>query len=84
MSVTIPADLSPHVDMLISTGNYASTDAVVRDALTKLLERHHRVELLRLSIQDGIAEYERGECTPFDFAEMKRKAREAWLAEGNS
>lgn len=76
MQISLPADLSEFVKQLVESGKYSSPEEVVAEALRRL-QRHDRefVEL-KASLDEAIAELERGEGTPFDVEEIKRKDRE--------
>lgn len=76
MSVSLPADLELWVDQLVGTGAYPSREAVVRDAIERLRNDQARFQELKGSFDEAVAELERGEGKPLDFAEIKRKVRD--------
>jgi len=76
MSISLPADLVPFVDQLVATGVYPTPEAVVRDAMERLRDDQARFQELKASFDEAVAELERGEGKPLDFAEIKRKVRE--------
>jgi len=80
MNVAIPTEFEPYLDQLVATGVYPSTEAAVEDALAQLRDRQSRFEQLRSSIEEGIAELDRGEAKPLDFEEIKRMGRERLAA----
>jgi Arc/MetJ-type ribon-helix-helix transcriptional regulator len=82
MHVTITSDLVPFVDQLIADGNFSTPDAAICDALKQLRDRQTWFDDLKASMDEAVAEYERGEAKPLDFAEIKRKAREMVAARG--
>ena len=76
MSVTLPADFESFVDQMVASGAYATREAVLHEALARLQNDHVRFQELKASFDEAIAELERGEAKPLDFAEIKRKVRE--------
>jgi len=75
MSVSIPAEFRPLIDNLVASGAFATEDAVVTEALRRLLDDQARFEQLKGTFDEAIGELDRGEGTPLDFADIKRKAR---------
>jgi Arc/MetJ-type ribon-helix-helix transcriptional regulator len=76
MQVSIQPELIPFVDQLVTDGIFPSHDAVVTEALLRWRDEQIRFEELKMSFEDSLAELDRGEGTPLDFAEIKRKVRE--------
>ncbi len=76
MTITLPTELQSFVDQLVSSGAYASSEDVLREALARLRTDHARFQELKASFDEAVAELERGEGQPLDFAEIKRKFRE--------
>jgi putative addiction module CopG family antidote len=74
MSVSIPAELRPLIDKLVASGAFATEEAVVSEALRRLLDDQARFEKLKSTFDEAIAELKRGDGTPLDFADVKRKA----------
>ncbi len=76
MSISLPSDLQTFVDQLVATGAYSSPEAVMREAMERLRNDQARFDQLKASFDEAVAELERGEGKPLDFAEIKRKVRE--------
>lgn len=76
MRVLISSDLVPFVDQLVEDGNFSTPDAAICDALMQIRDRQARFDEIKASIDEAVAEYERGEAKPLDFDEIRRKARE--------
>lgn len=76
MNVSIPSEFAPFVDRLVEAGSYPSRDAVVSEALAQMRDRQSRYEQLKASLDEAVAELDRGEGKPLDFEEIKRKARQ--------
>jgi putative addiction module CopG family antidote len=76
MYVTVPSDLVPFVDELVAHGTYASPEDVVRNALTNMRDRQARFDALKGSMDEAVAELDRGGGKPLDFDEIKRQGRE--------
>jgi putative addiction module CopG family antidote len=75
MTVSIPSDLVPFVDELVAKGGYSTADAVIGAALAQMRDRRSKFDELKASLDDAVAELDRGEGKPLDFAEIKRKGR---------
>jgi len=59
----------------ISSGRYASEEALVRDAVRAFRELSLRHQSLVAGVQQSVAEADRGEVTPLDTAATKAEAR---------
>ncbi len=75
MSVSVPSDLEPLVEQMVNTGIFSSPEAVIREALVRLHDDQSHFAALKASFDEAIAELDRGEGKPLDFAEIKRKVR---------
>ena len=84
MNISISSDLVSFVDQLVTDGNFPTRDAAVCDALKRLRDDQARFKELKASMDEAVAEYERGEATPLDFEEIKRKARKLVAARGQT
>ncbi|MCI0356900.1 MAG: type II toxin-antitoxin system ParD family antitoxin [Planctomycetaceae bacterium] len=78
MNVTLPSELQSFVDQLVASGAYSSPEAVVREAMERLRNEHAHFQELKASFDEAVAELDRGEGQPLDFAEIKRKTRELY------
>lgn len=76
MQVSLPADLSEFVQQLVESGRYSSPEAVVAKALGRLKEDYQKFVALKASLDEAVAELDRGEETPFDVEEILREGRE--------
>jgi Arc/MetJ-type ribon-helix-helix transcriptional regulator len=76
MSFSIPAEYNAFVDELVATEGYSTPEAVVAEALRRWREDRARFAELKASLDEAVAELDRGEGTPLDFEEIKRKGRE--------
>ena len=76
MSFSVPADFKPFIEEMVTTGVFPTPEAVVREALARLRDDQARFSELKASFEEAIAELDRGEGKPLDFAEIKRKVRE--------
>lgn len=80
MNVSLTPELEQLVQDKVKTGLYLSASEVVREALRLLDERDQLREIrlteLKKKIAVGVEQAERGEVAPFDFDELKAKARE--------
>jgi Arc/MetJ-type ribon-helix-helix transcriptional regulator len=75
MSLFVPADLEPLIQQLVNAGVFSSPEAVIREALVRLHDDQDHFAKLKTSFDEAIAELDRGEGKPLDFAEIKRKVR---------
>jgi putative addiction module CopG family antidote len=76
MNLSVPAEFEPFVEQMVTTGVFPTREAVVREALERLRDDQARFAELKASFDEAVAELERGEGKPLDFAEIKRKVRE--------
>lgn len=75
-NVSLPSDLEEFVESKVTSGEYAHASEVVRDGLRLLMERDaEKLEWLRVEIQKGIDEADRGELVPHDEAWKLIRAR---------
>ncbi|MFO0948552.1 MAG: type II toxin-antitoxin system ParD family antitoxin [Planctomycetota bacterium] len=85
MTYQFPRDVAERIDAQLGTGEYASTDDVLRDAL-QALENHKRCqrEWMSLRAQLRVAEEQskRGESGPLDAEATKRAVRERLAQQG--
>ena len=72
MQIEIPPELARFVEQEIANGHFPSQEDMVLAGLQRL--KQDRDETVR-GIQDGLAEWERGEGTPLDegFAKLRSK-----------
>lgn len=75
MSLFVPADLEPLIQQMVSAGVFSSPEAVIREALVRLQDDQTHFAKLKSSFDEALAELDRGEGKPLDFAEIKRKVR---------
>ena len=75
MNISLSSDLSLFVDGLVATGTYASPEAVVAEALSQMRERAEQLARLRVELQRGIDQADRGDLRELNAAEFKAAAR---------
>jgi Arc/MetJ-type ribon-helix-helix transcriptional regulator len=91
MCYAYSAELQQLVQHELATGNYASEEEVLMDAMTALRQRKEAIQEWRAEIQDRIASLDRGEGIDLPdeqalraFAEeIKAEGRRAYEASGN-
>ena len=85
LSITLTEDMSQKIKAAISTGQYASSSEVIRDALREweLAQARRERELLELrkEIAEGLADIEAGRVSDFDPQEIIRKGEELLAAQ---
>jgi antitoxin ParD1/3/4 len=78
MSISLSPDLERQITEKVESGEYASADDVMRDALRALSaakqEHANRFEALRAKIQEGIDDLENGRHSPLE--EVAARLRE--------
>ena len=77
MAMRFPADVETSIRNLVSTGRFEDEAQVVREALRLLDRREQRILEIRNSVQEAIAEYERGEAIELTDEVWDRLEREA-------
>jgi putative addiction module CopG family antidote len=80
MHVSLSTEFGSFVDELVSTGAFATPEAVVAEALRRLRDDQTKFESLKNTFDEAIAELDQTGGTPLDFAEIKRKGRERLAA----
>jgi putative addiction module CopG family antidote len=84
MAIEIPTDYHELIAGMVADGTYHSEEDVVRAALELLAERrrHERenFERLRAMAAEGLADIEAGRVTRVSAEDIKRMARERYLA----
>lgn len=84
--LTLPPELLEFVHIKMRTGEYATENEVLCEALTFLRERDqvraNRLQQLRREIQVGIDQFDRGESKLFDVQDIKAEVRKRLGADG--
>jgi putative addiction module CopG family antidote len=75
MTISVSPELVTLVEQQLATGQFESTDAVLRAALELLQERNRRVVELRKEILPALERLNRGEGMPLDMEAIKAEAR---------
>jgi Arc/MetJ-type ribon-helix-helix transcriptional regulator len=75
MSLYVPADLEPLILQMVNAGVFSNPEDVIREALVRLHDDQAHFAKLKSSFDEALAELDRGEGKPLDFAEIKRKVR---------
>lgn len=81
MGITLTRQLEDQVQRLIESGQYADPEAVMRDALQLLEEHQDQLKALRMKIDEGLDEADRGEMdewTPELRERLRREAQEMY------
>jgi antitoxin ParD1/3/4 len=79
MVIHITPEIEAGIRQRVESGEYANESEVLREALRMLNVRERRVQEIRASIEEGLAELERGEgieLTPEVMEEISREADE--------
>jgi antitoxin ParD1/3/4 len=79
MVIHITPEIEAGIRQRVESGEYADESEVLREALRMLNVRERRVQEIRASIEEGLAELERGEgieLTPEVMEEISREADE--------
>lgn len=85
MHLELPEELERYVSTAVESGEFASREELIVDAVRRHRERAERLKTLRAEIQKGIDELDRGEVYELHgdeelhefFEEIKREARAA-------
>jgi putative addiction module CopG family antidote len=75
MTISVSPELVTLVEQQMATGQFESTDDVLRAALELLQERNRRVGELREEILPSLERLDHGEGIPLDMAAIKAEAR---------
>jgi antitoxin ParD1/3/4 len=80
LTITLTEDMAQRIKAAVSTGQYASSSEVIRDALREweMAQARRERELLELrkEIAEGLADIEAGRVSAFDPQEIIRKGEE--------
>lgn len=71
MTIDLPADIAEYLHEQVATGQYASPEDVLRDAVKSL--RRHRVEVA--AIQEGLDDMAAGRYRPIEDADAAIRRR---------
>jgi antitoxin ParD1/3/4 len=77
MVIHVTPEIEADIRQRVESGEYADESEVLREALRMLNVRERRVQEIRASIEEGLAELERGEgieLTPEVMEEISREA----------
>jgi antitoxin ParD1/3/4 len=77
VNVSLSPELEKIVTEKVASGQYASADAVLGEAL-RLLEERDRLSKLRHDVALGIEQLDQGRSRPFSIQTLKRIRREAF------
>ncbi len=81
MNVSLPGPLAKEVERLVSSGAYASSSELVREALRHLLERESKLAWLKAEVQKGIEEADLGELSPLNVDDIIQDGKETLARE---
>ena len=76
IGVSLERRLEARIDEKVRSGQYPDASAVVREAL-RLLDERERVDELRVELQIGLAQIERGETVEYTPELLEQLAHEA-------
>jgi antitoxin ParD1/3/4 len=82
MVLSLTPELRRYVEEKVQSGQYASADALVIEAVRHLKNYEERLASLRRDIQLGIDQLDRGEGEPWDMEETKRRVTERLRRDG--
>jgi putative addiction module CopG family antidote len=82
MSRELPPDVEALVRGFVATGNYASADDVLRDALRVFAELTSRHEQLLADVREGVQEADQGLVRPLDVEALIDRCALKLAAEG--
>lgn len=86
MAYQLPTDVDQRIKAYLASGEYATEDDVLRDAIRALDARSKAYEDERIrfqrELQESIEQAERGESKPMDPAALKREIRQELAEEG--
>jgi antitoxin ParD1/3/4 len=79
MTITMPAEMAALVKGAVTSGDYASTSEVIREALydwkEKRAVRLHELEVLKADIDNGLADVAAGLFRDFDVERIIERGR---------
>ncbi len=88
MTVTLTAELANAVRSAVSSGDYASSSEIVREALrdwrAKRGERERALAEMREFIAEGLRDIDEGRVSDLDVEKIKRMGRALLAASGRS
>ena len=77
MNITLPVDLEQRVRERIERGDYDNVNALVHEAVQRLVEEDEQDQtLLLVKLQEANAEIDRGMCMEFDAQTTRSLARD--------
>jgi antitoxin ParD1/3/4 len=76
MNAQLPAELEQYVEAKVATGEFASRDALVLEAVRLYRELELRHELLKADIQLAIKQSDEGMSAPLDVQAIQRELTE--------
>ena len=75
MNITLDSGQTALVEEFVASGEFATADEVVAEALRLLASQIEDIEYLRAEIVKGDEDIAAGRVVPFDLEEFKREAR---------
>jgi putative addiction module CopG family antidote len=82
MSISLPADLAAQVQAHLATGQFASEEQVLREALSTLERRQRSIAHLQELVCAAEDDVAASRVAPFDRDELKREVRARLAAQG--
>ena len=75
MNITLPPDLEKSVHERVENGDYENPDALIQDAVSRLIAEDDGLEETKAAINQAFEESERGEGRPAEefFEELRAK-----------
>jgi len=75
MTIELTGDQQKQIEEQVSLGRFPTPDALVREAVTRLLEEEAEAASVRQAVAKGLEQAERGELRPAEevFAELRAK-----------
>ena len=75
MNISLPPKLERWIRRKIKEGKYQTASEAVRDAVRQLVEREKELEQLRIEIDKGLKDIERGRVMILDMKQIKAEGR---------
>jgi Arc/MetJ-type ribon-helix-helix transcriptional regulator len=83
MSVEIPRDLQPLIEMAVAKGHYRNEQELVTDLLRLAIPAMDDYRQLRSDVQRSVDQLERGEVKEADFESVRKRLCEEFDDSGN-
>ena len=82
MPYQFPPDIQQSIQAQLASGDFATEDEVLREAMATLERRQRGLQQLRQMVADADSDIAAGRVGPFDAEETKRAVRERLARQG--